>query len=663
MAMAHKDKFKIIIPKGKEGANGTDAKQKSGDKKKTFGKLSKGFNEVTEDLKKELKKGKKGVVTSERGIDIPYGSKGKTMSFGTGTMIGGDYIGSPERFVEIETADPTKISGYLVLASTNINHFFPLAAKEWRRQHGKAIGLADQAAKAYGDGKKAEGDSLKNLAMQTEGLGLHFLQDSFASGHQYPRALEAIHSDWQHAALNATKVLLVVKFPLRGTGAIVTVKLLGFTDHKILSGIKGLQKSKVYHDALCCLQNGLDTLYGQKFHGDYTANQKDYAVVEETYNSLVEVLSTMCNTKSPSRKPRPNPGPDVGKIMKDDAARPIWCALEHSIDEMLENAEAQEDGTVKTDSGLQYKISDILLDWEEGRWEEGEEGEKRKVEALKKVNARLKKQDMATRLVTAALKGQESVTYNWMKPEDELFYGLGEGGKAKRDNPLDEPGQFRGLFGTGTDTKADDAIIDELTNKKTEELESRRVPELTAHQTVIICQALISGVCIGDDERAVLYILKKQNKNVFRSAVDELTPDYIDKGLDGEEWDNFLLLCAHNYPPGKNRGARLIFSEKNDDAARMLITGGDGVEKVAMGNLADEEWIGVIKALLKGACGYKDEDAIVKIVKYLVFKRSNAKLIHYSIGPSEMDKGVDGEQWDEIRAIMKKGGFKWSWWG
>ena len=655
MAMAHKNKFQIIIPN-------TDKKDKE---EKTFGELSKGFNEVTGELTEELKKGGKGLTTSKQGIDIEYGSKGKAMSLGTGTMVGGDYIGSPGRFTEIETINPMEISGYLALATTNINHFFPLAAKEWRRQHGKATGLADQAGKAYQDGNKAEGDSLRNLALQTEAFGLHFLQDSFASGHQYPRALEAVHSDWQRFALNAVKSQLIQKLGLIGIGAVVTIKLLGFTDDKILSAIKGLQKSKVYHDALCCLPNGLDMLYGQKFHGDYTANQKDYPVAEETYNSLVQVLSAICMTKSLGKKPRPNPGPDVGKIMKDNAARPIWYALEHSIEGMLEEAEAHDDGTVKTDSGFQYKISDILLDWEKGRWEKGEQGEKRKKQALSRLNADLKQQDMATRLVTAALKGQESLTYNAAKPGDEFYYGLGEEGKARRDNPLNEPGQILGI-GTGTDREADDAIIEELTNKKTGKLESRRVPELTAHQTVIICQALISGVCIGDDERAVLYVLKKQKKNVFKSAVNELTPNYVDKGLDLKEWDNFLLLCAHNYSAGSNLGARLIFSEKNDDAARMLINGGNYAGRIAkkeMSNLADEEWIGVIKALLKGVCGDEDEDAIVAIVKYLVFTRSNAKLVHYSIGPSEMDKGVDGEQWDEIRAIMKKGGFKWSWWG
>jgi hypothetical protein len=652
MATAHKDKFQIIIPN-------TDKKDKE---EETFGELSKGFNEVTGELTEELKKGGKGLTTSKQGIDIEYGSKGKAMSLGTGTMIGGDYIGSSGRFTEIESVNPKEISGYLALAATNINHFFPLAAKEWRRQHGKAIGLADQAGKAYQAGNKAKGNTLKNLALQTEAFGLHFLQDSFASGHQYPRALEAVHSGWQRFALNAVKSQFIQKLGLIGMGAVVTIKLLGFTDDKILSAIKGLQKSKVYHDALCCLPNGLDMLYGQKFHGDYTANQKDYPVAEETYNSLLQVLSAICMTESPGKEPRPNSGPDVGKIMNDNAARPIWYALEHSIEGMLEEAEAHDDGTVKTDSGFQYKISDILLDWEGGRWEKGEQGEKRKKQALSKLNADLKEQDMATRLVAAALKGQESLTYNAAKSGDEFYYGLGEEGKARRDNPLNEPGQILGI-GTGTDLEADDAIIAELTNKKTGKLESRRVPVLTAHQTVIICQALISGVCIGDDEHAVLYILKKQNKNVFRSAVDELTPSYIDKGLDWEEWDNFLLLCAHNYPAGKNRGARLIFSEKNDDAARMLINGGKYASSVPMSNLSDVEWIGVIKALLKGVCGDDDEDAIVKIVKYLVLTRKRAKLIHCSIGPSEMDKGVDGKQWGEIRAIMKKGGIKWSWWG
>jgi len=120
--------------------------------------------------------------------------KGRTMSLGEATEVAGDYTASPRALAEMEE-DPADVSqidnleiidrlAYYYLAATNINHFFPLADKEWRTQHGSALGQASQAGKAYQKGGKAECNRLSQRALQTEAFGLHFLQDSYASGHQ-----------------------------------------------------------------------------------------------------------------------------------------------------------------------------------------------------------------------------------------------------------------------------------------------------------------------------------------------------------------------------------------------------------------------------------------------------------------------------------------------
>ncbi|TEU14613.1 MAG: hypothetical protein E3J25_04710 [Anaerolineales bacterium] len=236
--------------------------------------------------------------------------------------------------------------------------------------------------------------------------------------------------------------------------------------------------------------------------------------------------------------------------------------------------------------------------------------------------------------MAAALKGQQNLLHTYTKEGN-----LGPG--------------------KSTDTDADDEIRAIIN--------AGGVPKLTHSQVVTILPALISGVCTDDDEEAVLRILKAQSDAVFRSTVNKLTPDYIDSGVDGEEWDTFLLLCAQKYQAGKNVGASLIASEKNDDAGRMLVTGGlCGIPSLVgshrMDRLSGTEWVGVINALLSGDCDNDDEDAIVRIVQHMA-DTGQAGLVHTMIGASKMDSGVDGKQWDQVRAIMRKADYKWSGWG
>ena len=582
MAAAHRDKFKInlgFVTSKQHGKSGTlehglsaGATKTPGDKKNL---KSRGLTDKEGKLK-----------VSDEVLGVSYGTKSKSMSLGTGTEISGDQRKSAASLANTENADHLSGCGMIELASSNINHFFPLAAKEWGKHHQKAKATALAARAAYKKNGKNMGDKLTKMALQLEAFGLHFLQDSYAAGHQYPRALNMITKE----------------------------------DKGILSasGIYGLTQAKSYHDALNKIPDGIDLEVGGKFHGDDTADSRDNRVAIETYNSLVEVLSPIAGIRPGEvggEPPRANYGPDVNKIMQDPAARDIWFSLEHSLHEymlwiglpwesFLEHARNNKDGTVTTDAGSTFTVAEILDAWNNRK----------------------------------GANSQKFIT-------NMLMLGI----ESEKTGILDH--------------NADDNIINALTNEKGQ-LDVNRVPtNLTKEQVVKLCKALIDGACVGTDEDAVLFILRRQNHAVFKQAVKELKTDYIDSGLDGIQWDTFLLLCAGRYPAGANLGAYLIASEKNDDAARMLITGGEGVKKVAMSKLADEEWIGIIKALLSGKCGDDDENAIVRIVYYLVTMKKNAKLIHYAIGPSEMDKGVDGKQWDQIRSIMKKGGFKWSWWG
>ncbi len=508
--------------------------------------------------------------------DVAYAGGKKSMPLGDATKLAGDHSASPDELGKLKSTrvDETfsmpglgHLPHYIGLASTNINHFFPLADKEWHTQHARAMQIASAARQAYAQGKKKLGDRLTQIAIRTEAFSLHFLQDSYASGHQYPRALEAIDAWWSTTAY------------------------------------KGLTNAKTYHDALCALPGGLDMAVGGKFHGDGTMqiDGADKRVAQESYNSLAQVLGTIAGTSPQelgAQTPVVNPGPDVGKIMQDPDAAPIWYSMEQSLSQKrLEKGRKNKGGTIKTDSGLSYSPSDVVKSWD-GR--KGGDTQKLKDSP-----------DLVTKLIDSSLKGTS------------------------------QPSNFG----------ADNNILKLLSNKDGV-LDVNVVPgTLTVNQTVMLCETLISGACIGKDEHAVLFILRRQRPEVFREAVKKLTFDKIDSGLDGKEWDTFLLVAANRFQAGSNEGAKRIAKEKNDDAARMLITGGQGEKPVPMNRLSPQEWIGVIRALLSGACLNPDEDAIVRIVSYLAGS-GHAGLVNSEIGKDTMDSGVDGKQWRQLKKLM-----------
>jgi len=202
-------------------------------------------------------------------------------------------------------------------------------------------------------------------------------------------------------------------------------------------------------------------------------------------------------------------------------------------------------------------------------------------------------------------------------------------------------------------SESDDIIVDSLIDSSGK-LSLSRVPAgLTSKQAVLLLKSLISGLCIGDDERAVLLILQSLTAPVFQTTVNKLSLKYIDSGLDGQQWDEFLVLAASRYPAGQNIAVWCIATEKNDDAARMLVYKAGIKDK-----LSYTEWLGVIGALLSGSCGDEDEQAIIKIVKWFATD-GKLGLINSSIGKDAMDSGVDGQEWRTIAGIMNGAGYDW----
>ncbi len=497
-------------------------------------------------------KGKPQSKATKGTVKVKYkGEKKQSMGLAEANMLSGDYATSPRELASLEDMD-TGFFTMVYVAGTNINHFFPLAHQEWKKQHQVAM---DKAAKAHqqftsksGDMKLAE--NLVHQALQVEGFAEHFLQDSYASGHQYPRAFEAIDVDW-------------FRF-LRLAPSGVTV-------------------ARTYHDILCILPNGLDLVRG-KFHGDTIGPYKtmgksdENLIVKQTYNSLAEVLSKIAGI-NPSQvgadSPVPNEGPNIGKIMNDEDAAPIWYSMERSLKQMIENAKFNMDGTITTDSGIRYNTSDVLHSWINAH-------DKSVIEKLNN------KGSMKYELIDAVMSGKSSSIW---------------------ENILNKITGSEGVF-----SETDDKILKVLRDEKGV-LQTNRVPKLTPHLTVMLCRELISGVCIGDDERAVLMILDKQDPGVFIKAVEQLTVDFIDSGLDGDQWEDFLAICGEKYPAGSNLGANLISKENDDNAARKMVN--RLYRKNKMGNLSTHEWSRIILVLRSGYYSDDDKAAVKKINEHL----------------------------------------------
>jgi len=214
-----------------------------------------------------------------------------------------------------------------------------MASQEWSVHHQKALALAQQARNAWRAGKKPATLDLYNRALVTEGFADHFLQDSYASGHQYPRALDAVGAK------------------LRSDTEI---------DYKSEVTLLGLGRAKTYHDALCKLERGLPLKEG-RFHGDHTKTGQDKRVMSETAFSLAQVIGVMLGKNLGLPNPHPSEGPDVSAILADAKVDPgpgkspsaIWKEMTGAVASDLELAKANAGLKLETSAGTGYTAGDI----------------------------------------------------------------------------------------------------------------------------------------------------------------------------------------------------------------------------------------------------------------------------------------------------------------
>lgn len=248
-------------------------------------------------------------------------------------------------------------------ATTNHNHFYPLAFREYRHHHAEAVRIV---AAAFG---RPDADVRRAMqrALAVEAFAAHFLHDSFASGHMVPHALDLYLPDRvvlqelaasrqrranQGAACRQRESAAGAREVARAGTSVNPVDAvdhatsawehgraaLDCAGEQALAGgesraasagadavemAAGLNRAKPWHDVFNMLPNGLPTTLG-RFHGDYHAQAGDIAHVSRaTADSLLDLFRAATD---PAHRPRfvPTPAPDVAAILADPVAGPLW---------------------------------------------------------------------------------------------------------------------------------------------------------------------------------------------------------------------------------------------------------------------------------------------------------------------------------------------------
>lgn len=234
------------------------------------------------------------------------------MTFGEASALSGDLVSSPEDLLgmdqssteskldfmwEINEESESKLSvgwtsviedrnngiPFITDAFHNSNHFYPLVHTEYSVQHQAAVESAKTAFEHLQQGNDALYDSSRRQALTQEAFASHFLQDSFASGHQYPCA----------------------------------------------DSVDSLSRMN-FHDEINGLTNGLPMTDG-RHHGDGAKTSSDQDAIVELNSASIQAVMLEADQggggETTAQIVSRLPGPDETAILADKDAAPVWTAL------------------------------------------------------------------------------------------------------------------------------------------------------------------------------------------------------------------------------------------------------------------------------------------------------------------------------------------------
>jgi hypothetical protein len=256
-----------------------------------------------------------------------------SISFGAANEFGGDYNKTPDALAREHDDDDPVGHDFLVMvdvATSNINHFYPLNGEEYRTHHAAAVALAQRSFQAAQAGNAAQASELTRQAILKEGFAAHFLADTFAAGHMAPRALDRISTT-------------------------------GLGEDEL-----GLNRSKHWHDALNAVTGspGLPTTRGY-FHGDDTMTGRELAIIgNDVGASLREVVTTAAGRAEAANISLA--APNVAEILATRDYGPIWRGMMGDYEQDLRGAERRGSrDTVTSDGGTTTNVREMAGDMRE----------------------------------------------------------------------------------------------------------------------------------------------------------------------------------------------------------------------------------------------------------------------------------------------------------
>lgn len=108
----------------------------------------------------------------------------RAREYGLKSALSGDHVSEPENFEDVSAEkQATSWLNYGNLALKNHKHFWPHVKKEWRKQHIRAVALADEARMEWRNGNRSLAIELFERSLNYSAFADHFLQDAFAIGH------------------------------------------------------------------------------------------------------------------------------------------------------------------------------------------------------------------------------------------------------------------------------------------------------------------------------------------------------------------------------------------------------------------------------------------------------------------------------------------------
>jgi hypothetical protein len=202
-------------------------------------------------------------IAGSNGDNSTLGIKTDTgqISFGAASRYGGDYTTTVGGLKTLRSdlgntiteapkgagggnwfSDKIQFAQMAIGGTTNSNHFFPVNRMEYQGHHNTAVGHARTAFAMAKSGNQKGAEDAMASAMQEEGFGNHFLQDTFASGHMAPRSLDSTEHLLGHGPGPIAKAMNNVANGIDSTVAKVTGgvgKVIGGVTGGIVGGIKG----------------------------------------------------------------------------------------------------------------------------------------------------------------------------------------------------------------------------------------------------------------------------------------------------------------------------------------------------------------------------------------------------------------------------------------